>query len=256
MAVDFPGARFLRKYWLLLLLLAAATAGLVWYFGHPGKNPVALLREYGYWIILGWTFLEGETIVIIASWASGSIGLDPPLIAASAFCGSFLSDQLMFSLGKYKGEAALRYFPRLARNVDKAARLFKKYDTLLILGFRFVYGVRNITPLLLGVSGVSHRKFFSLNAIGAAVWAASFTYGGLYLGKAFMRIMDHVGHGIFYGLLVVLAVAGCLWLYRSRAAVQNARETAARGGKEEGRDADPETGGTVAPGNGEEQKKT
>jgi membrane protein DedA with SNARE-associated domain len=227
MRIVFTAVRFLRKRWHILVILAAVAAVAGYYMYQP-DNPVRLLRKYGYWIILGWTFLEGETIVIVASWASASVGLDPPLIAAAAFCGSFLSDQIMFSIGKYKGDVALSYFPRISRNVDKAARLFKKYDTLLILGFRFVYGVRNITPILLGISGVSHKKFFALNSIGAAVWAASFTYGGLYLGKAFMRIVDHVGHGIFYALLTVLAVAGALWFFRSRKTVKKARETVLR----------------------------
>jgi membrane protein DedA with SNARE-associated domain len=86
-----------------------------------------------------------------------------------------------------------------------------------------VYGVRNVTPILLGISGVSHLKFFCLNFIGASVWALAFTYGGLYVGKAFMLIMDHVGHGIFYFLLAAIAVAALLWYIRSHKAVKAAK---------------------------------
>lgn len=219
----------MRKHWLKILIIAALLGVAALLFTLTDKDPIQLLKKYGYAIILGWTFLEGETIVVIAGWLSASIGLKPHLIALCAFCGSFASDQFMFSLGKYKGKATLERFPRIAKNMDKAAALFKKYDTVLILGFRFVYGVRNITPIMLGISGVSHKKFFFLNFIGAGVWALAFTYGGVFLGKAFMRIMDDVGHGIFYVIIGVILLAGLIWFIRARRSVKKAREIASRG---------------------------
>jgi Uncharacterized membrane-associated protein len=116
----------------------------------------------------------------------------------------------------------LHRFPALERRMEKATGLFKKYDTLLILSFRFVYGVRNITPIMLGISGVSYKKFFILNIIGAAVWATSFTYGGYYAGKSFLAIVAWVGHGIFYVIVGVLALAALLWFVRSRIVVRRA----------------------------------
>ncbi len=237
----------LRKYWYIFLLLAVIIAFLGYVIYQSGKDPAELLKDYGYIVILLWTFLEGETIVIIAGWMAERIELNPLLIALCAFCGSFLSDQLMFSLGKYKGEAVLHHFPRLARNVDKAAALFKKYDTVLILGFRFVYGVRNVTPIMLGISGVSHKKFLFLNCIGAGVWALTFTYGGVFIGKAFMTIMGQVGHGIFYILLAILAAAALIWYFRARNSVKNVKEIAARSEKKQQEDckdeAHPQKGG-------------
>ena len=221
-------AALLRKRWYLVLLVAAIVAGLGYFVHTHDFDAMDLLRRYGYYVILVWTFLEGETVVILAGMFSKKLHLDPALIALCAFCGSFLSDQVMFSLGKYKGESVLRYFPRVARNVDKAGRLFKKYDTILILGFRFVYGVRNVTPILLGISGVSHLKFFLLNFIGAAVWALSFSFGGYYAGRAFMKVMGLVGHGIFYVLLAALVAGGLIWFIRARRSVKNVREIAAR----------------------------
>lgn len=229
----------LRRYWYLFFLALVIIVCLGYVIYHSGKDPDQLLKEYGYAVILVWTFLEGETIVIIAGAFAKSVGLTPWLIALCAFGGSFLSDQVMFSLGKYKGEAVLSYFPRVAANLDKAASLFKKYDTVLILGFRFIYGVRNITPIMLGISGVSHKKFFFLNFIGAGVWAVTFTYGGVYAGKAFTRVMDHVGHGILYVLLGLLAAAGALWYIRARRNVKRASEVAARCREEAARDVCP-----------------
>ena len=175
-----------------------------------------LLKAYGYYAIGILTFLEGETIVIIAGVFASKGMLNPYYIALCAFTGSFISDQVMFSLGKYKGSSILEKFPRIAKNVDNAARLLKKYDTYLILGFRFVYGVRNVTPILLGISGVSHMKFFVLNFIGAAVWAASFTAGGFFFGKIFEHAMASIGHSALYIIGGLIAVGALYWIIRTK----------------------------------------
>lgn len=216
--------KLFRKYWYIAVILLFAVVGAMYFIYQSDTEPVELLRRFGYPIIIGWTFLEGETIVILAGSVSRRIGLRPELIALCAFCGSFASDQLMFSLGKYKGDAVLRRFPKLGKNIERAAGLFKKYDTALILGFRFVYGVRNVTPILLGISGVSHKKFFFLNFIGAAIWAVSFTYGGLYLGKAFIKAVEHFGKGFFIFLLVAVLVAAVIWHLRRRSVIRHYEE--------------------------------
>lgn len=209
--------KILAKYWILILALVVGLGGLLIHLlAQPGLDPEQLLADYGYYIILVWTFLEGETIVIIAGLLAPKIGLDLWLVALCAFSGAMLSDQLMFTLGKYKGERILSLFPSIAMRMNKATALFKKYDTLLILSFRFIYGVRNVTPIMLGISKVGHKKFFILNFIGASIWAFSFTYGGYYAGKTFLTLVEHTGHGIFYVIVVGLVIAGGLWLLRAR----------------------------------------
>ena len=235
--------QLLRKYWWIIALLLLAVAGIIGVAAHHNFDGKELLSRYGYLVILVWTFLEGETIVIVAGIFAEQFNMTPWLIALSAFCGSFCSDQVMFSLGKYKGQDVLKMFPKLGKNIDKAAALFKKYDVALILGFRFVYGVRNVTPILLGISGVSHRKFFCLNFIGAGVWAMAFSFGGYYSGKAFEHIMDQVGHGIFYVLLGLIVAAALIWFLRSRRAVKHATQVAAHAEEpEKSKDSGPEQG--------------
>lgn len=188
-----------------------------------------LLEQWGYLIIIGWTFLEGETVVIVAGFLASQqiLELNPWLIALCAFTGSFCSDQLFFTLGKYKGEAVLKRFPRLNKNTEKARRLMLKYEIALILGFRFVYGVRNVTPILLSVSGVKHKKFFLLNMIGASVWALSFSFGGYYFGELINHFAEehpYLKYAILGGFILLVLSAVVLVRLRNRA--RNKRLTA------------------------------
>ncbi|MCL2075869.1 MAG: DedA family protein [Betaproteobacteria bacterium] len=217
-------AAALRKRWYVVLLVLAAIGGAVWFFSTHELDAIDLLSRYGYVVILVWTFLEGETCVIIAGMLANKLNLNLWLIALCAFIGSFSIDQIMFALGKYKGESMLSYFPRMAKNVDRASGLFKKYDVALILGFRFIYGVRNVTAILLGISKVNHAKFFILNFIGASIWALTFTFGGYYAGKAFLRFIGMVGYGLLSVILLVLAIGGLVWHIRSKRSAKNVAE--------------------------------
>lgn len=177
----------------------------------------SLLQTYGYWAILLGTFLEGETIVILAGVlvASGQMSFEG--VAACAFLGSCFSDQLMFSLGKYKGNSILARFPKLDRKRERVSKLLQKYDIFLILGFRFVYGIRNVTPIVLGLSNICHWRFLILNMIGALVWAVSFTAAGYYFGFMIDHILRIFGLSVLIGIVgVALLAAVILFLIRRR----------------------------------------
>ena len=66
-----------------------------------------------YLVLVVWTFLEGETIVIFAgAWAvDGTPWL--PLVILCAFAGSLCSDQLMFFLGWYRGRQFIASRPAM-----------------------------------------------------------------------------------------------------------------------------------------------
>lgn len=176
-----------------------------------------LVQSYGYLAILIGTFLEGETIVLIAGFLAHEGMLSLPIIALCAFTGSCISDQLMFFVGRKAGKPFLARRPRLSWGAAKVTKIMERHETLLILGFRFLYGLRNVTPVMLGTSGVSWKKFFILNIIGAAIWATSFTWGGYLFGMLLAEIL-HTFAGytkIVLGILLFLgAVAVGIHFWR------------------------------------------
>lgn len=173
-----------------------------------------LLQTYGYIALLVGTFLEGETIVLLAGLFAQQGHLLPVPAILCAFTGSLVSDQLMFCLGRWKGNAILRRFPRLEKRAPKVRAWLGRYETALILGFRFIYGVRNVTPLLLGMSTVNRWKFFFLNIVSAAVWATSFVATGYFFGQALTRVLAAHPHAQKLALVAVIVLAAGAWLWR------------------------------------------
>jgi membrane protein DedA with SNARE-associated domain len=169
-----------------------------------------LVRLYGIAVVFAGTFFEGETIVIIAGFLAHQGIIHPYLVAASAFAGSFLGDQLWFYLGRRHAA-----HPLVMRITDRP--LFKKalnkiaeHQTIFILSFRFVYGIRTVSPVALGLSQVTARQFLLLNAIAAAVWAIAFTLLGYLFGQAVETYLGKI-KGIEQKLLLGAACALALY---------------------------------------------
>ena len=176
-----------------------------------------LIQEYGYWAVLIGTFLEGETILLLGGVAAQMGALDVSLVMLSAFVGSTFGDQLYFFIGRWKGQALLNRFPRWKRPASKVGEHIKRHQNLIILSFRFFYGLRNVSPFVLGIYRIAIPKFVTLNIIGAALWAFTFTMIGFLLGEAHERIL---GKGYSLVLFAILLLVGLIfwgyrrWIYR------------------------------------------
>lgn len=168
-------------------------------------------RDLVYLVTFLWTALEGESFVIIAGFAASKGVLSAPLLVACAWAGSFLGDQFYFFLGRRYGTRLLERYPHRRGPVDRVLRLLDKYDTLFVLSFRFIYGVRNVSSFALGMSHISWRKFIILNLIAAGIWAVSFVAIGYYFGRSaeafFGGWADYFGIGVLVLILVGVGLA-------------------------------------------------
>ena len=156
------------------------------------------------------TFLEGETAIIVAGFAAAQGLVDPLLLVVTAWCGSFVGDQVYFWLGRQFGVRLLDRFPRWRHRVEAPLHWLERYDAGFILSFRFIYGVRNFSSFALGLSAVRWQRFLWLNFVAAGLWAATFVSVGYFVGHAFHAL---VGDLSLVMLGVFILVGGGTWLF-------------------------------------------
>lgn len=136
-----------------------------------------IFRDWGhlaYPVIFVWTFFEGETVVIFGGYAAYYGVLDPLWLFLCAWIGSFLGDQTWFYIGRHYGPRLLKRFPRWEPGIFHVSELMRRYGVWFILSFRFIYGVRNVSSVTIGMIHYPRVKFAVINCIAAGVWAASF----------------------------------------------------------------------------------
>ena len=147
--------------------------------------------------------------MVLAGFAAKSGYLAFWAVVLCGFIGSVCGDQLFFFIGRFGSARFLKHRPGLHEKVAKATRILDRFDTLFILSFRFLYGLRTVSPFAIGMSNVSIKKFALLNFISAAIWAVSVAALGYSFGKAVEKVLAHVKHVQFLiiGLIICAALA-------------------------------------------------
>ncbi len=184
----------------------------------------ALIENYGYLAVLAITFIEGETIVILAGIAAHLGLLELPWVIAAAITGSVSGDQLWYYMGRHWGPKIIARRLSWQEGAKKVYGHLERHQYWLILTFRFYYGLRNVTPFVVGSAQIPRLRFFTLNVIGAIVWATVFAGAGYYLGKAFEEMIEDYHRYALYVIGGFLLLAMVIWtvaFLRRRARVRN-----------------------------------
>jgi membrane protein DedA with SNARE-associated domain len=177
-----------------------------------------LIARYGYAAVFLGTLAEGETVVLLAGFAAQRGHLDVWLVAACAFAGSLLSDQMYFFVGRRHGTAWLARRPRWQQRLARIRSLTDSHQIKLTLSFRFIYGFRTVTPFALGLSSIPAARFALLNIMSAAVWSVAVAGLGYTLGNAVEPLIADIER-YETALFVAFAIVGVLvWLLRRRKA--------------------------------------
>jgi membrane protein DedA with SNARE-associated domain len=166
------------------------------------STPESIILTYGYPALLLGTVLEGEAVVIIAGVLAYQGYLDLPTVMLIAFVGTFLTDQSIFLLGRAKGLPFLERRPRWKQRAERVHQMMDRYEQTIIIGLRFLYGFRTITPFVIGMSGFNIKRFFFINALGGLLWAVVMASAGYLCSQTLAR----VGAGALqYQLWIMLA---------------------------------------------------
>jgi membrane protein DedA with SNARE-associated domain len=170
------------------------------------------IERYGYFAIFLGTFLEGESVLLIGGALAHRGFLSLPLVAISAFAGAVAGDQTWFRVGRHYGPAFLARHPRLQKHHGRAQALLERFGDGFVIAFRFIVGIRSITPLLLGTTTYRAPRFLALNVFGCAVWSSAVAAAGYFLGAGIKSVFDRAGRieEIAIAALVALAVLAVL----------------------------------------------
>ncbi|MEJ8811171.1 DedA family protein [Variovorax ureilyticus] len=173
-----------------------------------------LLADYGYLAVFIGCLLEGETILVLAGFACHQGHLSVPVTLAVAVIGATLGDQLFYWIGRYKGTMLLARLPSLAQRAERVAASLKRYDGLVVMGVRFVYGLRIAGPIAIGAMRMPPRRFVAFNLLGAILWAPLIASVGFLFGSALDVLLGDVERIELIGTVLIVGIALAIALVR------------------------------------------
>ncbi len=177
-----------------------------------------LVDQYGYLAVALGSLLEGETVLLLAGVAIDRGYLSFLPVVLLAFVGGTVGDQVLFMLGRRYGTTLLGRSPKWTLRARPVHALIERHQDALIVGVRFMYGLRLIGPFVIGMGKVSARRFAVLNMLGAAIWAPLVVGVGVFFGQAIGWLIDDLGHYEALALLALVAVCVAVFMVRQRRA--------------------------------------
>jgi len=130
-----------------------------------------------------------------------------------AFLGTMLTEQALYFVGRIYGMKFIDRYPNLKGKSRRVIEFLRKYDSAFIFGCRFVYGIRNVSPIMIGVAGIPPLKYSSLNIPAAFVWAVVVAGAGYVFSDVFEKAKNNLQY-IQYGALALLVAALGYFIYR------------------------------------------
>jgi len=158
--------------------------------------------------ILAGVCLEGEIVIIGSAFAAHEGYLNIFLVVMLGIIATITTDWFYFFLGRLKGRKVLEKRPKLRKHSNKINYYVEKYPTLILLSYRFLYGFRIITPLLIGMSRIRFAKFAVFSIFMTTVWVTLMSFVGYFFGNLFNGNMKEFKHIELYVFLSVFS----LWL--------------------------------------------
>ncbi|MDR2075055.1 MAG: DedA family protein [Holosporales bacterium] len=158
------------------------------------------IKEWGYIAVFLGSAVEGETVILTASALAAFGYLSIYKVCAIAFVTTVVVDQILFWIGYKAGtDWIIRRFPKFSKARAKVYTLLHKMDILFIFSFRFIYGIRILSPIVIGSAKVNPSRFSLYNTLSGLTWAIVSSFVG-YI------IADLVMDGKFDTMPTVLAI--------------------------------------------------
>jgi membrane protein DedA with SNARE-associated domain len=208
------------KKWLLLIIFFSAFLygfdlhSLKEFFSE--ENLVNLLKQYGYIILFFWSIAEGETGLVMAGVLShtGDMNVVTSIIVAAI--GGFVGDQIYFYLGKLNKKWVLEELHAHRTKFARARLLLRKYGGWVIFIQRFIYGMRTIIPMAIGISGYDPKKYAIINFISAFVWASVTIIPSYIFGEEILAIIHWLKQHWYVAIGFAAATLFLLWYLNRR----------------------------------------
>ncbi len=215
------------KLFNLVVVAVVITIAFIGYelYNAPGDNLeerfIYLLKAYGYVILFIWSIMEGETGLVMAGIMCHTGDMTLPTAIAVAALGGFVGDQIYFYIGRFNKKYIKKQLISQRRKFALAHLLLKKYGWPIIFVQRYLYGLRTVIPMAIGLTRYSARKFALINFVSAIFWAAATIIPAYIFGEELLKIIHWAKEHWYIALPMALIIASSIYYYFHRATQKN-----------------------------------
>ena len=130
-----------------------------------------------------------------------------------ACISNFIGDSGLFLVSRYNKKEIMPYLRKQRRNLALAQILFRKYGDRIILIKKFIYGLKTLVPIAIGITKYSFLKFSVINAVSSLIWALVVGLLSYYAGDFVRELYVHIKDAPWIAPLALGAIVVAIVLY-------------------------------------------
>ena len=178
---------------------------------------IYLMKEYGYIILFAWSILEGESGLIMAGLLCSTGDMNLYLAIFVAGLGGFAGDQIYFYIGRYNKSYVHKKFKGQRRKFALAHLLLKKHGWPIIFVQRYMYGLRTVIPISIGLTRYDAKTFAIINLISAWMWGAITIVPVWYFGEEILELLIYAKEHWYFALPLIALFLGSIYIFINKA---------------------------------------
>ena len=172
-----------------------------------------LMKQYGYIILFFWGMLEGEMGLVMAGLLTHTGDMNLFLAIFVAGLGGFAGDQVYFYIGRFNKKFVYKKLRGQRRKLALAHLLLKRYGWPIIFIQRYLYGLRTVIPISIGLTRYSGKMFALINLISAWFWAALTIVPTWYFGQEILIVIHWAKEHWYFALPLAAIIGGGISYY-------------------------------------------
>lgn len=179
------------------------------------EDMLANLEKYGYVVLFLYSFGGGFLALMGAGVLSYTGHMDLSTSIIVAFIANFIGDLILFYMGRYNKKEVMAYMHKHKRKLALSHILMKKHGSWVIFLQKYVYGIKTLIPLAIGLTKYDLKKFAILNLIAAALWSVVIGFGSFMAGGAIQSAYEVIAQRPWIAPIVLISMIALIWWYLS-----------------------------------------
>jgi len=169
-----------------------------------------LIKDWGYIVLFLYSFGGGFLALGVAGVLSytGDLNIYITLIVASS--ANFIGDQFLFLLARNNKMQAKNMMKKHKRKIALAHVMMKKYGSIVIFLQKYIYGIKTLIPLVMGLTKYDARKFIFFNILATICWTLIVGISAYLLGEI---ILSYIEQFKTYGIIFIVIILIILSYY-------------------------------------------
>ncbi|HIC43568.1 MAG TPA: DedA family protein [Sulfurimonas sp.] len=173
------------------------------------------LETYGYVVLFLYSFGGGFLALMGAGVLSYTGHMDLGTSILVAFTANFIGDLVLFYMGRYNKKDVMGYLHKHKRKLALSHLLMKKHGSWVIFLQKYVYGIKTLIPLAIGITKYDLKKFAILNLFASAIWSLVIGLGSFMAGEAIRSAYEIIALRPWIAPLALISIIALVWWYLS-----------------------------------------